>query len=86
MELDNKQIRWLKGKAHHLKPIVTIGGKGLTPQIVSETSAALAHHELIKVKLPALPKQDRTALMTELCAGTSASAVAHANAPAMLTL
>jgi len=35
----------LKGRAHNLNPIVTIGGKGLTDAVVAEIDLALKAHE-----------------------------------------
>ncbi|MDD4357637.1 MAG: YhbY family RNA-binding protein, partial [Smithellaceae bacterium] len=37
-------------QAHHLKPLVMIGAKGLTGQILGSVDLALNDHELIKVK------------------------------------
>ncbi|OIO54417.1 MAG: ribosome assembly RNA-binding protein YhbY [Alphaproteobacteria bacterium CG_4_10_14_0_2_um_filter_63_37] len=42
----------LRSRAHGLKPVVIIGTKGLTPEVVKAIDEALAHHQLIKVKLP----------------------------------
>jgi RNA-binding protein len=42
--------KYLRGLAHHLKPVVHIGKAGLAPSVLSALEAALAHHELIKVR------------------------------------
>lgn len=47
----------LKAKAHHLKPVILLGAKGLTPAVVEETNVALTAHELIKVKLSGVEKK-----------------------------
>nr|WP_256478697.1 ribosome assembly RNA-binding protein YhbY [Legionella sp. 27cVA30] len=57
----------LKAKAHHLKPVILIGSKGLTPAVIEETHAALLAHELIKVKINGAEKEDRQAMAIELC-------------------
>jgi RNA-binding protein len=49
--LTGKQKRLLRALGHALKPVIQIGKKEIEEGLVSETSAALAHHELIKVKL-----------------------------------
>ena len=49
--MTGKQKTYLRGLAHHLKPVVQIGGKGLTPSVLEQISAQLVRHELIKVKL-----------------------------------
>ncbi|GAA5115014.1 ribosome assembly RNA-binding protein YhbY [Orbus sasakiae] len=53
MNLSNKQKQYLKGEAHHLKPVVMIGANGLTEGVLAEIENALAFHELIKVKVSA---------------------------------
>ena len=57
----------LKAKAHHLKPVVLMGSKGLTPAVVEETNIALTTHELIKVKINGAEKADRILLVNDLC-------------------
>jgi len=51
MSLTSKQTRHLRGKAHHLKPVVQIGGQGVTVALIGATDDALECHELIKIKL-----------------------------------
>ena len=50
MNLTTKQKQYLKGLAHSLKPVVMLGQHGLTEGVLAEIDAALAHHELIKVR------------------------------------
>jgi RNA-binding protein len=50
MELTGKQRKHLRGLAHGLKPLIHVGGKGLTPELLHQLDEALEHHELIKVK------------------------------------
>lgn len=40
----------LKARAHHIKPVVQIGQKGLTGTLVAAVDKALEDHELIKIK------------------------------------
>ena len=49
--LKGKQKRYLRGLGHALDPVVTIGKHELSDRLIAETDAALAHHELIKVRL-----------------------------------
>lgn len=51
MALNNKQIAALKTKAHPLKPVIRIGQKGITDNLIQETELALNIHELIKVHI-----------------------------------
>lgn len=63
MQLSNKQKQHLKGLAHSLKPVVLLGGNGLTEGVMAEIDAALAHHELIKVKVPSEDREEKTMIM-----------------------
>lgn len=51
MPLKASQKKNLRSKAHHLKPLVIVAGKGLSESVVAEIERALNDHELIKVKL-----------------------------------
>ncbi|HEY0232204.1 MAG TPA: ribosome assembly RNA-binding protein YhbY [Dokdonella sp.] len=59
--LTASQKRYLRGLAHDLKAVILIGQKGVTPALLQELSAALAHHELIKVKLADDDREARAA-------------------------
>ena len=65
----------LKARAHSLEPVVIIGVKGLTDEVVNEVDRALAAHELIKVRAPALERDAREAAFQSLCDRTGADAV-----------
>ncbi len=41
----------LRKKAHHLRPVIIIGNKGLTDSVQLEIERALLDHELIKIKI-----------------------------------
>ena len=66
MKLSEKQQRFLRGKAHALKPVVMLGQKGLTDNVVAETVQALRDHELIKVRVRAADRAARDSLLAEL--------------------
>ena len=51
MPLNNRQLRFLRGQTHKLKPVVIIGDKGLTENVRAEIEQALDHHELVKIKM-----------------------------------
>jgi len=65
----------LKARAHSLEPVVIIGGKGLTDEVVKEVDRALTAHELIKVRAPALDRVAREEAFQSLCERTGADAV-----------
>jgi RNA-binding protein len=59
--LSATQKRYLRGLAHDLKAVILIGQKGVTPALLQEFSGALAHHELVKVKLADDDREARSA-------------------------
>lgn len=63
MNLTNKQKQYLKGLAHDLKPVVLLGGNGLTEGVMAEIDQALTHHELIKVKVPSEDRDEKKLIM-----------------------
>ena len=74
-ELTPRQRAHLKGLAHHLNPVVHIGKDGLSEAVVAQIDEALAHHELIKVKLGDNAPLDRAAATTALPAAVHADLV-----------
>jgi len=65
----------LKARAHKLEPVVIIGTKGVTDQVVKEVGLALKAHELIKVRAPAVEREAREETLRTLCERTGAEAV-----------
>ena len=56
----------LKARAHKLEPVVLVGAKGLTDEVVKEIDGALKAHELIKVRAAALDREQRQAALGEI--------------------
>lgn len=77
IELTPIQRRDLRAAAHHIQPVVTIAGNGLSPAVVKEIDRSLHAHELIKVKLQGIERDDRDALLTEICAQLGCASVQH---------
>lgn len=50
-ELTGAQKKYLRGLAHHLKPVVHVGKNGVTEPVLESIGQALDDHELIKVRL-----------------------------------
>jgi RNA-binding protein len=75
MTITEKQRRWLKRQVHHLRPVVLLGQAGLTDGVVAEIEGALAHHELIKVKVSAGDRDLRDAVVTEIARRTGSDLV-----------
>jgi RNA-binding protein len=66
MSLTSTQIRYLRGLAHSLKPVIMTGNKGLTDAVIKELAIALDHHELVKVKLGSEDREERRAQIASL--------------------
>jgi RNA-binding protein len=75
--LSPSQRKSLKARAHPLDPVVTIGGKGLTDEVLAEIDRALQAHELIKIRAAALERDEREHALTAICEKTGAQAVQH---------
>jgi RNA-binding protein len=75
MNLKPTQKRYLRSQAHHLKPVLQSGNKGVTAAFVAEVGVALDQHELIKVKLAAGDREERKAMIDQLAADSGASVV-----------
>ena len=73
--MDNREQRSLRAIGHHLKPVVTIGDKGLSASVVEELQRALNDHELIKVKFPGEDRLVRKALIEAALKATGSEAV-----------
>jgi len=75
MNLSTKQKQHLKGLAHPLKPVVMIGGNGLTEGVLAEIESALEHHELIKVKIAAEDRETKQLIVEAIVRETKADNV-----------
>lgn len=75
MNLNKKQIQYLKGVAHPLKPVVLLGSNGLTEAVVAEIDYALNHHELIKVKIPTDDRETKSLIVDAICRETSSTKI-----------
>lgn len=66
-----------RADAHHLDPVVLIGGDGLTPAVVKETDAALNAHGLIKVRVFSDERETRDTIFTTLADRLNAAPIQH---------
>lgn len=60
--------RELRAAAHHLHPVVSVSQNGLVESVLKEIDRSLAAHELIKVKLHGVERDERPALLEQICA------------------
>jgi RNA-binding protein len=82
--LSERQLRFLRGRAHPLKPVVMLGQKGLTDNVIAEASQALRDHELIKVRLRVGDRTQRDAVLADLVSRTSSALVTRIGHVAVL--
>lgn len=73
--LTTKQKQYLKGLAHHLSPVVMLGGNGLTEGVLAEIENALEHHELIKVKVAGADRETKQLIINAIVRETKAAEV-----------
>lgn len=76
-ELTPARRRELRASAHHLNPVVSIAGNGLTPAVLGEIDRSLQAHELIKIKVHGAERNAREELMKAVCDALGASPVQH---------
>jgi RNA-binding protein len=64
--LEGFQRKYLRGIAHGLKPVVFVGQKGLSSEVILAAGLALESHELIKIKFNDFKEKDQKAELSEL--------------------
>ena len=65
--LPSKKRSELRAAAHKLTPVVIIGDKGLTDEVVAEIDRSLKAHELIKVRAAAGERDARDVWLETIC-------------------
>ena len=65
--LSSKRRSELRAEAHKLTPVVIIGDKGLTDEVVAEIDRSLKAHELIKVRAATASRENREAWLEAIC-------------------
>lgn len=77
IQLTPAQRKVHRADAHHLDPVVMIGGDGLTAAVIKETDAALNAHGLIKVRVFSDDRAAREAMLQTLTNNLSAAPIQH---------
>tara|TARA_R110002072_G_scaffold133803_4_gene274335 strand:- start:15205 stop:15507 length:303 start_codon:yes stop_codon:yes gene_type:complete len=75
MTLSTADKKHYRSIAHNLNPVVIVGEKGLTENLIEELSRALHDHELIKVKIAIGDRDDRTKIINTLINETKSELV-----------
>jgi RNA-binding protein len=73
-KLKGSQKKYLRSQAHHLKPLVIIGAKGVTQQLIGSVDLALKDHELIKVKFGEF-KESKKEISSQIAQSTKSDLV-----------
>ena len=66
-----------RADAHHLDPVVLVGGDGLSPSVKKEIEAALKSHGLIKVRVFSDDRAAREAMLQTLADELDAAPIQH---------
>ena len=66
-----------RAEAHHLDPVVMIGGDGLTDAVRKETDSALNAHGLIKIRVLGDDRAARDAIYQQLADELNAAPIQH---------
>ena len=77
IELTPAERREYRAAAHHLDPVVLVGGDGLTAGVRKEIDAALNAHGLIKIRVFGDDRAARELMYQELAAELNAAPVQH---------
>ncbi|QNP49218.1 YhbY family RNA-binding protein [Diaphorobacter aerolatus] len=77
IQLTPTERREHRAEAHHLDPVVMIGGDGLTPGVQKEIDAALNAHGLIKVRVHGDDRAAREAMYQQLADTLNAAPIQH---------
>ena len=77
IQLTPAERKLRKAEAHHLNPVVHIGGDGLTPAVVKEIDSALKAHGLIKIRVFSDDRDERAALLERLADELDAAPIQH---------
>ena len=77
IQLSPAERKEKRSEAHHLDPVVMIGGDGLTPAVSKEVDAALNAHGLIKVRVFSDERSTREAIFAALSDELGAAPIQH---------
>ena len=77
IQLTTAQRKAHRANAHHLDPVVLIGGDGLSPSVKKEIDAALNAHGLIKVRVFSDDRSAREAMFQTIAEELNAAPIQH---------
>lgn len=77
IQLTPAQRKVHRAEAHHLDPVVLVGGDGLTAAVKKEVDAALKAHGLIKIRVFSDDRASREAMLQTLADELEAAPIQH---------
>jgi len=77
IQLTPAQRKVHRSEAHHLDPVVMVGGDGLTEAVKKEVDGALNAHGLIKIRVFSDDRAAREAMLLNLADTLSAAPIQH---------
>ncbi|TAK96699.1 MAG: YhbY family RNA-binding protein [Aquabacterium sp.] len=77
IQLTTAERKAHRADAHHLDPVVMIGGDGLTPAVLKEADNALKAHGLIKVRVLGDDRAVREEIYAQMCDKLDAAPIQH---------
>ena len=77
LNLTPGQRRFLRAQAHSLSPVILIGDAGLTAGVMKEIDQSLNSHELLKRKVASGDREQREAMLSEICDALKAAPAQH---------
>lgn len=75
MPLSTQLKKRFRTIGHKLKPVVTVAEKGVSENVLAEINRALEDHELIKIKLVVMDREDKAVLAKAIIEPTLAELV-----------
>ena len=78
-----REAKRLRAIGHKLRPLVTVGDKGVTDGVLAELDRALSDHELVKIRLNQ-PKAERADELTQITEASGAQLVQTTGRMALL--
>jgi len=77
IQLTPAQRKVHRAEAHHLDPVVLVGGDGLTANVIKEIDAALNAHGLIKVRVFSDDRVARETMFQQISTDLNAAPIQH---------
>jgi RNA-binding protein len=75
IKLTNNQKKFLRSRAHALKPVVMVGQHGLSEPVLVELKSSMQVHELIKVKIRTDDRDEKQVMIDTILGETKAHLV-----------